>query len=299
MTSMTSSASGWCVCRRVSRSSAFCLRVEAEGLVVEPDDCVVRRDRGAQEALPVLVDAERAERLRPWRRTCRGRTAAAGRVGRSAGGARRASRARATASRRRRPGGGGRGGRGPPSSRWPSRGSPGRRSGTPGLAPRPARGRRGCPWCACPRVLRGLAAAGGPRLHGDLEPRGPGLRGRGTWCARPGSPAGARSRRRRARAARPRPHREVRRPPAARSRPGCSPASRRCPWSREASGRPARPGRDPRPRAPRRSRPCRPTARPSGPLGRSRVRVLEAGSASYDEGVVTRSVPPAKVDAMT
>ena len=83
---------------------------------------------------------------------------------------------------------------------------------------------------------------------------------RGTWCARPGSPAGARSRRRRARAGRPRPHREVRRPPAAPS-PCCRPASRRGPWSCEASGPPARPARDLRPRAPRRARPCRPDGR--------------------------------------
>ena len=62
MTSMTSSASGLCVLRRASRSSAFSRRVEAEGLVVEADDCVVRRDRGAQEPLPVLVDAQGPER---------------------------------------------------------------------------------------------------------------------------------------------------------------------------------------------------------------------------------------------
>ena len=250
--------------------------------------------------LPLLVDAERAEPSDRGGERAVDEQQHAGLACRSAGGARRGSRSSrhcftSVPARWRRPGRtcssifsmafsriAGATKRNTRACAAPCTMSPRmplvRRSPLVSVGLRRRVGRRGCT-AISNRAVRGLC--------------------RVPWCARPGSPAGARSRPRRARAARPHPHREVRRPRAARSPPGCSPASRRCPWWREASGRPARPGRDPRPRAPRRWRPCWLRHAPSGPLGRSRVLVLEAGSASYDEGVVTRSVPPAKLDAMT
>ena len=58
---MTSSAFGAVRLEAGQQVLGVLPRVEAEGLVVEPDDRVVRRDRRAQEALAVLVDAQRAE----------------------------------------------------------------------------------------------------------------------------------------------------------------------------------------------------------------------------------------------
>ena len=186
----------------------------------------------------------------------------------------------------------------PPSSRWPSRGLPARRSGTPALAPRPATRSPSMPLVRRPRRPAGLAAARGPRLHGDLEPRGPGL-----GVERPGALG--------------RVHRQV---------PGVDPvaleqhdrvlAGRYVDLELHVPGPVARrlPSMSLVARGVRSTRStCVETCvlerrdervlaghgTPSGPPGRSRVRVFEAGSASYDEGVVTRSVPPAKVDAMT
>ena len=173
---MTSSALG-VVCLQAGQQVLGVLsRVEAEGLVVEPDDRVVRRDRGAQEALPVLVDAERAEPSdRGGERAVDEQQQPHRPVGRQVELVERLQRSPLLHV-----------GVGQVEEAGTDvllhlldglledcRGDEAEHQGLRRALYEVAEDALGAP---VPGVLRGLAAAGGPRLHGDLEPRGPGLR---------------------------------------------------------------------------------------------------------------------------